>query len=642
MIRKRICGEAVFLMAFMMTNVVLASKEEIPTISADTMLRLNSVVGVWRSPSPKWSPDGTQIIFSSILNEGGAVCISPEGGFPIRVPIADQGAGLIEYRGPVRFFDPRYSPDGKWISYVSGRSGYPEIWLWSVSSGYDIQLTDLKGRIGGWIWSPDSRWIAFSLDKENSYDIWKVSIPGKEVARLTSDKRHEVNPVWGPDGQRILYVRMDDSQANHEIIEITAAGQNARLIVNETDFFDSSSGNEFGPPLVSPDGKNVLFRSGRSGWINYWMAPVSGGDPRPIAPEKADQNHARWSPDGQLIVYTSNQNGTHGLRVVSAEGGEPRALMAPEMGVCGDPEWSPDGKRISFTFTSFDKIKDLYVVSIEGGEIKQLTFSMPPGDLMKRFVMPQKIIYPSSDGLIIHAYLYRPSAIRSGEIFPGIIWIHGGPTGQFEEMFQQQNSTSQPDVQFFVQHGYVILQPNIRGSSGYGKSFEKANSQCWGKCDLDDVLAGVDYLKTLPFVDGGKMAITGQSYGGMMTMAAVVNAPDAFQAAIAEGGVIDWTRGGKDFDYELGPLPENYELRRNLSPINHVEKIKTPLFVICGDGRGKIAADFQAFKEQLEKGNKTFQFTAYPNDSHYVHRWENRRQMFYDKLVFFDKYLKGK
>src|SRR4030065_1086722 len=100
MIRKRICGEAVFLMAFMMTNVVLASKEEIPTISADTMLRLNSVVGVWRSPSPKWSPDGIQIIFSSILNEGGAVCIRPEGGCPIRVPIADQGAGPIEYICP--------------------------------------------------------------------------------------------------------------------------------------------------------------------------------------------------------------------------------------------------------------------------------------------------------------------------------------------------------------------------------------------------------------------------------------------------------------------------------------------------------------------------------------------------------------
>jgi dipeptidyl aminopeptidase/acylaminoacyl peptidase len=197
-------------------------------------------------------------------------------------------------------------------------------------------------------------------------------------------------------------------------------------------------------------------------------------------------------------------------------------------------------------------------------------------------------------------------------------------------------------VQYFVQHGYVILQPNIRGSSGYGKEFEEANNKCWGKCDLEDVLAGVEYLRTLPFVDANKIAITGQSYGGMMTMAAVVNAPDVFQAAIAEGGKLDWTEGGSDFNYELGPLPENYDLRWNLSPVNHVDKIKTPTFIICGEREGKFAPDFKLCVEKLKEFNKVYKFKAYPDEGHYVHKLENRRQMLLDKLEFYEKYLKDK
>ena len=641
--KKIILSAVMILLVLLIADDLWSQHEKNSTkISADTFVRISSVVGVWRAPSPKWSPDGSQIIFSSILNEGGAVSINVEGGFPMRIPIGDQRAGLVDSRGPVRFFDPRYSPDGKWISYISAQSGSPEIWLWSLIDGSQVQLTNLGGRIGSWSWSPDSRQIAFSVYISDSYDIWKVDVPSKKTQCLTKDKQHDANPMWTPDSKKILYVKMDEMQVNHKIIEIKEDGLSPRLIVTDTDFFDSSSGRRFGPPLVSPDGKKVLFRSWRSGWINYWMAPMEGGEPRRIAPEEADQDHAQWSPDGRHIVYTSIHNGTRDLRIVESEGGKPRILMDPEMGVCENPEWSPNGENISFTFTSFDRLKDLYVVSLKSGKIKQLTFSMPPGKIMKRLVMPEKISYPTTDELIIHGYLYKPKDIRSGEKFPAVVWIHGGPTGQFEEMFQQQNSTSQPSVQYFVQHGYVILQPNIRGSSGYGKRFEEANNRCWGKCDLEDVLAGVEYLRTLPFVDANKIAITGQSYGGMMTMAAVVNAPDVFQAAIAEGGKLDWTEGGSDFDYELGPLPENYDLRWDLSPVNHIDKIKTPIFIICGEREGKIAPDFKLCVERLKKFKKVHKFIAYPGEGHYVHKLENRRQMLLDKLEFYEKYLKGK
>ena len=623
--------------AVFMTPAVLIGQNNEPNnkISIDTLLWIQTVVGGWRTPSPKWSPDGKQIIFWSLLNGGGPVVISAEGGFPWRLPIKGSDPG---FSPNIVQNDPRFSPDGKWVSYISEKTGATEIWLWSVRETRDVQLTKLGCRIRSMNWSPDGRWIALSADLYGGFDIWRVAVPGGQAFRLTSDKRDELNPVWTPDSNRIVFVQADERAIDHDIFQITAEGGSRQLIVSDKDFFDEG-GSTLGYPFVSPDGKNVLFRSWRSGWINYWAVPLNGGEPRQIAPENSDQNDASWSPDGKSIVYTSNHNGTYDLRVVSVAGGKPKVLMAPEMGVCEDPEWSPDGSRISFVLTTSTRPKDLYIVSLKSGEIKQLTDSMPPGNLEKNLVRPEKITYPSADGLIINAYLYKPSNIPSGKRLPAIVWIHGGPTGQFEEMFHHQNQSGEACLQVFVQNGYVILQPNIRGSSGYGKEFEKANNQCWGECDLNDVIAGAEYLKSLPFVNPQKLVVAGRSYGGMLTMAAVTNVPGYFQAAITESGHEDWTEDSKSYDYELGPLKENYELRWKLSPVNHVENVVTPIMVIHGEGRGPASPSSKLFVEQLRKHNKVYRYKVYRDEGYYVHGLENQRQMLLDKLEFLDQYL---
>jgi dipeptidyl aminopeptidase/acylaminoacyl peptidase len=181
--------------------------------------------------------------------------------------------------------------------------------------------------------------------------------------------------------------------------------------------------------------------------------------------------------------------------------------------------------------------------------------------------------------------------------------------------------------------------PNIRGSSGYGKEFEKANNRCWGECDMEDVLAGVDYLKSLSYVDDEKMAITGRSYGGMLTMAAATNVHGVFQAMLAETGHEDWTKGGKVYDYELGSLPENYDLRWKLSPLSHVEDVSTPIFVILGEGPSPKASPFV---EKLKEYNKEHIAKTYLGEGSSVHSFDARLQSLRDKLAFYDKYLKNK
>ncbi len=621
---------AVWLLILSMVSIGHAG-ESFPGPSLDILLRINSVAA-----SPQWYPDGSRIVFSSGLNPGGMVCVHPDGGFPQRLPFDLGGTGHFLMPNL-----PAVSPDGRWIAYFSNKNGSPELWAWSIEDGRDICLTRLGGRINAFSWSPDSRWIAFSGDVYGDYDVWKISIPDGEAVRLTRENVYEVYPTWTPDSRHILFVRMDESWIDHEIVVISAEGENPRVILSDENFFDYYSGGKFGYPRVSPDGKLVFFRSYRSGWINYWLVPFEGGEPRPLSRENADQSEAEWSPDGRSIVYTSNHNGTVNLCVASVSSGKSDVWVAPKTGVCSSPRWSPDGKRISYLLQTPTRPGDVYIVDKKNRSHRRLTESMPSGNLERSLIRPEKIQFSSPDGLTIHAYLYKPRKILPGDKYPGILWIHGGPTSQFSDTFQS-------GVQYMVSRGYVVLLPNIRGSSGFGRAFADANNRCWGRCDLQDVIAGAEYLKKQEYVDADNMGITGTSYGGIMSMAAITNAPGYFQAAVPCSGYGDWIwacthaelRHVKLWDYEIGPWRENKELYRELSPINHVTDIQTPVFLIHGEGLYPGSEQSRLFAVELERHYKVFRHKAYPGENYYVRSRKNRRRMLLDMADFFDQYLK--
>jgi dipeptidyl aminopeptidase/acylaminoacyl peptidase len=603
-------------------------------LSIDQLLSIESVLG---GAAPQWSPDGARILFSSGLAGGGLMTLSPDGGFPTRVPLNLGGAGHF-----LASQWPDWSPGGEWISYVSDKSGSTEIWLWSMMDGQEIQLTNLGARIGTVSWAPNGRWITFSGDRYGNMDVWKVAVPGGEVERLTTEQQYEVYPAWTPDSRRIVYVRLDDRWADHHVIEISANGENPRVVLEDRDFFDYGAGSKFGFPSVSPDGSTILFRSHRTGWINYWVAPLAGGEPRRLAPAAADQSEAMWSPDGHYVLYVENHNGTHDLRMVPARGGEPRVLVSPSMGVVSKPDWSPDAARISYVLATPTRPADLYTIDVASQRVTQLTTSMPEGGFGKRLTVPEKITYPSSDGFVISAYLYRPERLRPEERVPGVMWIHGGPTSQFNDTFQQH-------VQFFVDRGFAVLLPNIRGSSGYGKTFEDANNRCWSHCDLEDVLAGADYLRALPYVDPDRTGITGTSYGGIMSMAAAAFAPGAFEAAIPASGYCDWIsfyhgenelRHIKLLEYELGNFDTSADVWRAASAITGVADVATPLFLLHGEGRYPGSPQSGIFARALENHYKPFRYEVYSGETYYVRGRQNRRQMLLEMLEFFDQFLR--
>jgi dipeptidyl aminopeptidase/acylaminoacyl peptidase len=252
-------------------------------------------------------------------------------------------------------------------------------------------------------------------------------------------------------------------------------------------------------------------------------------------------------------------------------------------------------------------------------------------------VTPEKVTY-KSDTLTINAYLYKPRNLRPGQKAPALVFAHGGPTGQYRDIFDVQ-------MQFFVGQGYVVLAPNFRGGSGYGHAFADLNNKCWGHCDLDDLIAGAAFLRKLPYVSA-EVGITGRSHGGLLAMAGATFAKETFQASAAIGGTADrifyyntqFIHHIKQAENEFGPLKGNEEIYRYVSPFYWVKQVDTPIFVIWGEGRYPTSENSKLYVAELERQYKVYRAKAYPDEDYYVFG-PGERQMVLDMLDFFQRYL---
>ncbi|MCU0490190.1 MAG: S9 family peptidase [Chloroflexaceae bacterium] len=584
----------------------------------------------------RWSPDGTQLLVYAGLGGEGALWLVPRaGGFPRRVTVAPIGLPFLA--SPQQ----SWSPDGRCIAYLSEHQGATELWLWDAASGQQRPLTRLGNSIASYAWEPHGQSLLLASNQQGTYDIYRVGLADGVATRLTTDRRYEVSPAPTPDGRYILYVRLDERWADHEVVRMDSDGGNPTVIARDEDFFDYHYGRTFGPPLISPDSSQLLFRSHRSGWINYWSVPLAGGDPRPLAPQEADQSGATWSPDGRRVAFIANHNGTLALWLCDMASGAARPLVQPDMAVCTAPAWSPDGRTLAFFMAGPTETHDLWLVEVASGTCQRLTDSMPAGGLRELLARPEKIIYRSFDDLPISAYLYRPNPHTAGPRCPAVLLIHGGPTMQFLDSYDSL-------AQFLCSQGYAVLLPNIRGSSGYGKKFEDLNNGDWGHGDLRDAIAGADWLRAQDWIDGAHIGITGTSYGGCLSMAAVCNAPGQFQAAAPHAGYADWLhvmdeqerRHLQLMHYEFGPFPEQAATYRRCSPIFNARQASTPTLVLHGAGQLPQSDASRRFVEALRREYKTVEYKVYPNECYYVRSKANLKQMYLDIANFFDRYLR--
>jgi len=588
--------------------------------------------------TPTWSPDGKSIAFISNMSGRSNIWIVPsEGGFPTQLTVSDQRQG-----------SPTWSPDGKWIAYQSDYDGDEQwdIFLVSPKTGQVVNLTK-TGEIAETnpTWSPDGRYLAYEVKPKTSaaieIDVYDMIM--REVKHLTTNTPQDklnVDPIW-VDDHYIVYTQQQAKGTDSNIfLGDIARGKSTLLTPHKAEQLYSA--NDISPSGVGlRDAFYVLVTSNAaSGYENIGLLQVGvKGEPNGIfgfepvkwlTHEEREIRGHEFSPDGKHIVLTANVDGNVDIHLYDFASRKSTALAIPK-GVNepagGHSAFSPDGTRLLYYHNGPTAPGDLWVYNLASGKSQQITHSLVGGIRSEDLVEPYLIHYPSRDGKwTISAFLYVPYNMARNGQNAAIVYLHGGPTSQTLNSFNRF-------IQFAANQGYMVLAPNYRGSTGYGKEFQQANLFDMGGGDLQDILAGVDWIKQTGHLDPKKIAVMGASYGGYLSMMAVTKAPDVWAAGVPIVPFVNWFTEVQNEDLELresdlatmGDPVKNKALWEDRSPINFVDQIKAPLLLLAGGHDPRCPkSEAQQVVDAVKKRGGTAEFKVYENEGHGFARVENQ------------------
>jgi dipeptidyl aminopeptidase/acylaminoacyl peptidase len=575
-----------------------------------------------------WSPDGETVAFVSNMSGRNNLWLVPsEGGWPMQLTVSDQ-----------RQTSPAWSPDGKWIAYTSDYEGDEQwdIFLVSPKTGQVVNLTNTR-EIAEQdpTWSPDGRYLAYIVKPKTSsvFEIDVYDTVMRDVKHLTAGTakdRMNVAPIWSADGKFIVYtqVQSKETDSNVFLVDVSSA-QSTLLTPHEGERTYSASD-------VSPNGKTVLITSNASnGYDNVGLLDVASKKIRWVTQDKWETSAQSFSPDGNLLTYTSNLDGYVGIYLYDIVTGKARDLGLPRgvNYVAGNPSpFTTDGSRMLFSHTGPTAPGDLWVYTFSDKPShpnisRQLTSSLVGGVRAEDMVEPQLVHYPSKDGKwTISALVYVPYNLPRQAEHPAIVYVHGGPAAQTINTFNRF-------IQYMANQGYVVIAPNYRGSTGYGKEFQQANLFDMGGGDLQDVLAAADWIKQTGYVDPKKLILMGGSYGGYLTMMGVTKAPDLWAAGVPIVPFVNWFTEIQNEDPALqqsdlatmGDLEKNKARYEDRSPINFVDQIKAPLYLLAGGNDPRCPkTEAQQVVEAIKKRGGVVEYKVYENEGHGFSKVENQ------------------
>jgi len=572
---------------------------------------------------PTWSPDGKGIAFiSNISGRNNLWLVPAEGGWPVQLTVSDQ-----------RQSSPAWSPDGKWIAYQSDYDG-DELWdifLVSPKTGKVVNLTGTR-EIAEMdpTWSPDGRYLAYLVKPKTSaaYEIDIYDLLLREVKHLTTNTpqdKSNSDPMWSKDGKYVVYTQEQAKGTDSNIfVADVATGKSALLTTHEGE--QRYSNND-----ISPDGKRILLTSNAAnGYENVGLLEIASRKISWLTRDKWEIHGSEFSPDGKRITFSANVDGNEDIYLHDLTTGKSTVLPIPK-GVNeptgGHSAFTKDGERLLYYHNGPTAPGDLWVYTLATGKSHQITHSLVAGVRSEDMVEPYLVQYPSRDGKwTISAFLYVPfNMVRNGEN-AAIVYIHGGPTAQSMNSFNRF-------VQFAANQGYMVLAPNYRGSTGYGKEFQQANLFDMGGGDLQDVLAGVDWIKQTGHLDPKKIAVMGGSYGGYLSMMSVTKAPDVWAAGVPILPFVNWFTEIENEDPVLqqsdlatmGDVAKNKALYEDRSPINFVDQIKAPLLLLAGGHDPRCPkSETQQVVDAIKKRGGTVDYKIYENEGHGFARVENQ------------------
>jgi dipeptidyl aminopeptidase/acylaminoacyl peptidase len=570
-----------------------------------------------------WSPDGKSIAFISNMSGRNNLWIVPsEGGFPIQLTVSDQ-----------RQSSPAWSPDGKWIAYQSDYDGDEQwdIFLASPKTGKVVNLTQTReiAELNP-TWSPDGRYLAYEVKPKTSaafeIDVYDMVLRElKHITTGTPQDKGNTNPIWSKDGKYIVYTQEQAKGTDSNIfIAEVATGNSTLLTPHEGEQLYLAND-------ISPDGKQVLFTSNAAnGYENVGLIDAATKKITWLTKDKWEIRGGEFSTNGKHITFSANVDGNEDIYLRDLATGKSTALAIPKGAnepVGGHSAFSPDGSKLLYNHNGPTAPGDLWTYHLATAKSLQITHSLVAGIRSEDMVEPFLVHYPSRDGKwTISAFLYVPFNMARNGQNAAIVYIHGGPTAQSMNSFNRF-------VQYAVNQGYMVLAPNYRGSTGYGKEFQQANLFDMGGGDLQDVLSGVDWIKQTGHLDPKKIAVMGGSYGGYLSMMAVTKSPETWAAGVPIVPFVNWFTEIENEDPVLqqsdlatmGDPVKNKALYEERSPINFIDQIKAPLLLLAGGHDPRCPKEeTQQVVDTIKKRGGTVDYKIYENEGHSFARVENQ------------------
>jgi dipeptidyl aminopeptidase/acylaminoacyl peptidase len=574
---------------------------------------------------------------------------------------------------------PKFSPDGRSLSFLSSRPGPAkgsQVWLLDRRGGEAEQLTAITDQdIEGYSWSPDSKKLLLTLHpkaepdpeegkppappkpividryhfkqdvqgylRDNAFDsLYLYDIAAKKAEKLTTGKNvQEEDAEWSPDGAWIAFVSNQDSdpdRTNNTDVFVVAPkpGSAPRKLT-------TWSGPDDGHLAWSPDSKSIAYTQGAElKLLEYSQAraavvTLDGKVSYPAAKFDRSVRQPMYSPDGHLSYLVSDDRNQYPAEA-ELEGNGVKRLLTQQGAVVG---WDEAASHTAVLYTNDSEPSEIY--ALENGALRKLTTHNDALMAELNLVPTEDIEFKSKDGTEVHGLLTRPADFKLGAPVPMILFIHGGPNGQDEHSFDFLR-------QWVATKGYAELNVNYRGSSGRGQDYSKAIAADWGNKEVEDLLAGVDKAIALGVADPNKLAVTGWSYGGILTDYTVAST-DRFMAAISGAGVASpMSFYGVDqyilqYDNELGPPWKNLQLYIKMSyPFLEVDKrIHTPMLFMGGtsDMNVPLLGGEQMYQALRSLGRPT-ELVVYPGQFHGFTRPSYIRDRYERWLAWWDKYLK--
>jgi dipeptidyl aminopeptidase/acylaminoacyl peptidase len=583
------------------------------------------------------SPDGSEVAFS--WNRSGTFEI-------YSAPLA--GERIFQMTdASERSVWPRWSPDAKQLAFLRDRGGDErfDIWLVDRDGEHERNLTNEPGVMHRDIaWSPDGTKIAYTANVGGkTFAIHVIDVATGAKRAVTDSSRTDFQPQWSPDGTLLVFwSRRETTPTNADLYVVAASGGDATRL-------DTRGGvdGESTDPRWSPDGTRISFTTDTRGRHEVAIATYAEreiGRVERMTDSIHDEYGAVWRPDGRALAYLHNEDGAVSLRRVFTVSHADHAV-SDIPGMHTFPDIGPDSDTTAFLFSSPSRPWDVYVTRERAIEARAITRSLPATIDPATLVEPSHIWYPGAGGEDVPALLFVPyaEALRGEKIPPAIINIHGGPTAQHHREWNVA-------TQVFVNAGFVVLEPNPRGSTGYGKKWREANRHDWGGKDRDDIARGAAWLGDQKLADPARIGLYGGSYGGYLTLMSLALRPDRFAAGVSVVGVVSWktmaeTTRGDLRDYllrELGDPVKDADLYRERSPLTHASKIRAPLLVLQGENDPRVPRnEAEQVVKALRDGGKVHEYHVYAGEGHGFRVTENRIDSLRRALDWFDQHLRG-